>query len=294
MKALDSSGRTFPIVPIFGVAVLAGLAGWGIREFQSGGGHVEQSVREAEAAVETRTLPAAVTALGRLEPKDHVRRVAGPSNPSVVIARLMVEEGDWVQQGQIIAELDNHEVLKATVAGLRAQLEHAQNEYSRNDRLYRNRVVSDSERDNWKMQVQMGEAELQRAEAEFELAEVRAPIGGQVLKIHTRPGERVGADGIAEIGQTDRMYAIAEVYETDIGNVKVGQRALITSPALPEPMHGTVEKIGLEVAKNDVLNVDPVAKTDARVVEVEVRLDEHEPAAGLTNLQVEVAISPVS
>jgi HlyD family secretion protein len=254
--------------------------------------HSERMVSTAQAALELETRAATITALGRLEPKDGVRRVAGPSNPSVVIARLLVDEGDAVEEGQVIAVLDNHALLEANVARLKAWLAHAQDEYQRSDRLYRNRVVSESERDSWRMQVQMGQADLQRAEAERELASVRAPIRGQVLKIHARAGERVGTEGIAEIGQTHRMYAIAEVYETDVGRVQVGQHATVTSPAFASPLEGTVEKVGHKVAKMDVLNVDPVAKTDARVVEVEIRLDDSRPAASLTNLQVEVAIVP--
>jgi HlyD family secretion protein len=249
-------------------------------------------VRAAEAALDPRQAVPAITALGRLEPKDHVRRVAGPSNPSVVIAKLLIEEGDHIDVGQVIAVLDNYDLRKANVTRLRAWLEHARSEYDRSDRLYRNRVVSESERDTWRMQVQMGEADLQRAEAELELAAVRAPMGGQVLKIHTRAGERVGPEGIAEVGQTDQMYAIAEVYETDVGRVKVGQRATVTSPAFAEPLTGTVDRVGLQVAKMDVLNVDPVAKTDSRIVEVEIRLDDSPKAAALTNLQVEVSITP--
>ena len=87
------------------------------------------------------------------------------------------------------------------------------------------------------------------------------------------------------------MYAIAEVYETDIVRVKVGQRAKVTSPAFPEPLEGTVERIGLKVGKMDVLGTDPAAKTDARVIEVEVRLDDSEAAACQTNLSVEIAIA---
>ena len=101
----------------------------------------------------------------------------------------------------------------------------------------------------------------------------------------------MGPDGIVEIGKTHEMYAIAEVYETDIGKVKVGQRATVTSPVLPEPLQGTVERIGLKVGKMDVLNTDPAAKTDARVIEVEVRLDNSEAAAALTNLTIEITIA---
>ena len=81
-------------------------------------------------------------------------------------------------------------------------------------------------------------------------------------------GERVGPDGIAELGQTDAMYAIAEVYETDVARVRVGQRATVTQPGAAAAVQGTVERIGLKIGKKDVLSVDPAAKTDARVVEV--------------------------
>ena len=100
----------------------------------------------------------------------------------------------------------------------------------------------------------------------------------------------MGPNGIVEIGKTHEMYAIAEVYETDITRVKVGQRATVTSPALQKPLKGTVERISLKVAKMDLLDTDPAAKTDARVIEVDIRLDDSEAAAALTNLQVEVSI----
>ena len=88
------------------------------------------------------------------------------------------------------------------------------------------------------------------------------------------------------------MYAIAEVYETDISRVREGQQATITSPALPAPLTGRVEKVGLQVGKMDILDADPVAKTDARVVEVKIRLDDAPDSPLLTYLQVKVEISP--
>ena len=88
----------------------------------------------------------------------------------------------------------------------------------------------------------------------------------------------------------DKMYAVAEVYETDILHVKVGQNARIKSPALSQPLTGTVEQIGRWVGKLDLLSTDPTARTDARVVEVKVRLDDSKAVAGLTNLQVTVEI----
>jgi len=86
------------------------------------------------------------------------------------------------------------------------------------------------------------------------------------------------------------MYVIAEVYETDIGRVSVGQRAKALSPALEQPLTGTVERIGLKVGRMEALATDPISRADARIVEVEIRLDDSSRASDLTNLQVEVIL----
>jgi len=86
------------------------------------------------------------------------------------------------------------------------------------------------------------------------------------------------------------MYAIAEVYETDIARVRVGQPATINSRAIGKQLGGVVERIRQQVRKLDQLGTDPAARKDARIVEVEIRLDNSAPAAGLTNLQVEIVI----
>jgi HlyD family secretion protein len=135
-------------------------------------------------------------------------------------------------------------------------------------------------------------AELARAQAEVELSRVRSPVDGQVIDVHAREGERVEADGILDLGETDSMYVIAEVYETDIGRVREGQRAEIRSATLPHPLHGSVERIGLKIGKKDVLGTDPVEDADARIVEVEIKLDDPGPAARLTYLRVDVWLEP--
>lgn len=143
-------------------------------------------------------------------------------------------------------------------------------------------------------QVAAAQASVARAQAELDLATVRSPQNGQVLKIHTRPGELVGDQGIISLGQTQQMVAVAEVYEVDLSHIRVGQPATVISKnnAFPEVLRGEVIEVGLEVNKQDVLNTDPAAQFDARVVEVKVRLDEasSRQVAGLTNLSVQVSI----
>jgi len=233
-----------------------------------------------------------ISALGRLEPKDGVIRVAGPSRPAVVIGKLMVEEGDPVEEGQPLAILDSYGLDKAEVDRLSAQLENEERELARIRDLHANGVSSDSALDTAQVAARMARAALDKAKADLDLSVVRSPIDGEVLEIHARTGERVGSEGIAELGRTQEMYAIAEVYETDIGRVHVDQRATIRSRALAGPLSGQVERIGRKVGKQDVLSTDPAAMTDARVVEVEIRLDDGSKVKGLTNLQVEVEMAP--
>ncbi len=144
-------------------------------------------------------------------------------------------------------------------------------------------------------QVAQAQASVARAQAELDLATVRSPQDGQVLKIHTRPGELVGTQGIISLGQTQTMVAVAEVYELDVSRIRSGQTATVTSKnnAFPDVLRGKVVEVGLEINKQDVLNTDPAAKFDARVVEVKVRLDEPSSrrVSGLTNLSVQVSLN---
>ena len=140
--------------------------------------------------------------------------------------------------------------------------------------------------------IKVAAARLQSKLAELDRSFVRALQPGRVLAINAHPGEQIGPVGILEMGRVDRMYAIAEVYETDIGRLRTGQRARISSPALPATLLGTVERIRPLVRKQDEIGTDPAARKDARIVEVEVLLDESDGAAGLTNLQVDVVFEP--
>ncbi|WP_392479887.1 ABC exporter membrane fusion protein [Nostoc sp. C110] len=147
--------------------------------------------------------------------------------------------------------------------------------------------------------VEAAQAEINRAVAAMNLAkvnlkqaEVRSPQNGQVFEIHTHPGELVSNNGIADIGQTSQMYVIAEVYESDIGKVHSGQQVRIFGDYLPLELQGIVDRKGLQVRRQNVINTDPVSNIDNRVVEVYIRLNEvsSRKAASLTNMQVKAVI----
>ena len=232
-----------------------------------------------------------ITSLGRIEPAGGVVRLAGPSGVGSVIMELKVNAGDWVEEGQLIAILDSYAVRKADQARLQAELDNARKKLAREVKLSRAVASSAATVENLELNVKAAEAAITAANAMVALSTVVAPQKGQVLYVHARPGERIGVEGVVELGRTDKMYAVAEVYETDIINVKPGQQARVLSPALPAPLSGTVESIGLKVGRMDVLGLDPVAQADARVIEVHILLDDPNAVSHLTNLQVEVEIT---
>ena len=150
--------------------------------------------------------------------------------------------------------------------------------------------------------VQGAQAELARAraatrQAQAELAQayVRAPVAGEILKIRTRAGETPSTNGIVEMGQTSQMVAVAEIYESDIAKVRVGQAAIVSSEsgAFTQKVRGTVSSIGLQIGKKDVLSTDPAADTDSRTVEVKVAIDptDSQVIKSLTNSKVAVNIT---
>lgn len=147
--------------------------------------------------------------------------------------------------------------------------------------------------------VQVVQAEVDRAianvaqiQADLDQTQILAPQNGTVLEILTRVGETMGPQGLLELGATDRMYATAEVYESDIPQVAPGQTAKISSGALPQPLTGTVERIAQKVQEQTIINADPATSIDKRVIEVEIALDEASSAIArsLSNLQVTVEI----
>jgi HlyD family secretion protein len=135
-------------------------------------------------------------------------------------------------------------------------------------------------------------AAAKRAEANLKLAYVRSPQEGQIFKIYTRPGEVVSNNGIAEIGQNSQMYAVAEVYQSDINKVRLGQRVRLLSDSLQGELQGVVDRVGLQVERQNIINSDPTSNIDSRVVEVHVRLDEPSTlkASRYSNLQVKAVI----
>ena len=83
------------------------------------------------------------------------------------------------------------------------------------------------------------------------------------------------------------------VYQSDVRNVKIGQKVKITSISLPGELQGTVEKVGVQVKRQNVINADPTSNIDDRVIQVHAVLDvaSSQKAAKFTNLQIQAVIN---
>lgn len=101
--------------------------------------------------------------------------------------------------------------------------------------------------------VEQAIAVAQRAKADLRQAEVRSPQAGQ-LEIYAKAGEVAGEKGIADLGQTRQMRVVAEVYQSDIKKIRIGQQAVITGEPFSEELRGTVEEIGLQVSQQETFN----------------------------------------
>jgi HlyD family secretion protein len=207
------------------------------------------------------------------------------------------------RQGAVSASVAESKALELQTA--REQLAEAQASLNRTQttlqsQIAENRARLDSISEVRPVDVELAQTEVRSAEtsvrqakADQELTYIRAPIDGQILQIHARAGEAIGNTGFAEIGKISQMNVVAEVYQTDIQKVKVGQQATITSTAFPGTIQGTVQEIGWQIGRQSIFSLNPTADTDRRIVEVTISIDNPEDSdrvARLTNLQVDVAI----
>jgi HlyD family secretion protein len=140
-------------------------------------------------------------------------------------------------------------------------------------------------------------ATLERDRAEQEKATIRAPFDGTVFKIYAHPGDKVGDNGILDIGNSGRMGVIAEVYQTDRPLIALGQRAVISADGFPgRQVTGTVVEIARQVSRQSVFSGEAGENLDRRVLEVKIGLSPEATvqASYLNYLQVNVVFDPLT
>ena len=235
----------------------------------------------------------AVAALGQLEPEGDVRQLAAPRAGIAGLPRiseLLVQEGDQVSSGQVLARFDNRPGLLADLAEVDAELASLDKEVAMQE-LEISRyakaaewgaaapVLLEEKQDELiRLEGRRNRALARRRGLQVDLdnSELTAPLDGLVLEIHARVGERPAADGVLDLGASQRMQARIEVYESDIARIRLDQTVRLTSEngGFTGQLQGRVIQISPQVQQREVLSTDPTGDADARVVEVLVALED--------------------
>jgi len=278
-----------------------------------------------------------IACFGRIQPNGGIVNVSAPSTDT--IAQVLVQEGQQVKSGDVLAILSSREARQLQLeearlaltqaelerdSGMRMEREKRQNledglsdAKERLANLYANKAedyvspeyitAREGEIEDFQQQLKVSALEMEKLQrgtdlgvtraqkqvaiAEAALAEstVLSPLAGRVLKVLGRAGEHVGPT-LFMIGDTSSMFVRAEVYESDAMRVKSGQKAVISSAAIPGKLGGTVESMGTMIYKSTLESVDANMQTGSRVVEALIRLDPNAWSDRLINLQVDVII----
>lgn len=294
------------------VLIVAGVViGIGVLGALTLGGGGDKGVEVTTEAVARRTLVEVVTASGKIEPK---RKVDISADISGRVVQLGVEEGQWVNAGDVLLRIDptqytsavrRNEAMvqqsRAREAQSRAQLAKAQADARRAEQLQQtNELVSAVDVENARTQAQVAEQELQAArfavnQAQAALTESRdqlskttivAPMSGRVTRLNIELGETavVGTMNnpgslLLTIADLSVMEAKVEVDETDVPGLSIGDSASIKVDAFPgRAFPGKVTRIGNS-------SIQPAAGggggTDQQSVDYEVVITLDNPPAEL-------------
>jgi membrane fusion protein, multidrug efflux system len=213
----------------------------------------------------------AVYATGTVEPV-HVARVG--ANVSGRIEQVLVQEGDTVVEGEVLAILDNREA-SAAVRELEARLEYATSDVTRYRRLFRSGNTSAASKDQSESNFRSAEAALEAARVRLQEHFIRAAISGDVMRSEMQldVGDLVTAGKVLFVlGNPSRLWVEAEVDEEDIPRVVVGQKALIRADAFAD-----------QALEGRVKEITPFGDPIARTYRVHIALPEDTPLlAGMT------------
>lgn len=259
---------------IIGAAVVAVLAS-GYYFLQNGRQEVAPTSRAQSSrvvTVERGSLDLTVSANGVVQP---INQVEIKSKASGQIVALTFEEGQTVQKGELLIELDrttaqnDYEQARADLAVAESNLRQQENNNRRAVELFQKSLISEQERDQAGLEKVRAEAQLVKAKANLSSAEERlrdtrvlSPITGVILSRSVSLGQIIssgtsnvsGGTTLATIADMGEVYVETNVDEVDIGKVQVGQPARVVADAFPD-----------DVFNGEVIRISPLGKTQQNV-----------------------------
>ncbi len=165
-------------------------------------------------------------------------RVAGE------VVELIVEEGDRVERGQILARLDGQRVRLEMLAA-KANLERAQKEYQRNDDLHERALISSSTFEGLKFDLASLQASYDLKKLNYDYSNIRAPISGVVSSRNIKSGENLAAGQVAfRITETKELVAYLQIPQSELMKFDAGLAATVSVASVPnENFAATIVRI---------------------------------------------------
>lgn len=134
------------------------------------------------------------------------------------------------------------------------------------------------------------ESELNALDIQQQSSTIVAPQAAVVVAINARVGEAAAQFPLIELADDTKTICEAEVVETDAALIAPGQVVRITSPALPQELHGKVLRRGQLVGRPQLTVADPLAKADYRSITVTIEIDPKDVPIASKWLQLQVNV----
>ncbi|HHN75194.1 MAG TPA: efflux RND transporter periplasmic adaptor subunit [Acidobacteria bacterium] len=202
------------------------------------------------------TMEAFLEASSTLEAEESVEVV---SQATGVVIEVLAEEGDQVEAGQVLARLA-YEELELAEQKARTQLERLRADYARSEQLAREDLVSEEDFTRLGFDLKQAEIDWKQKALELERTRIVSPIAGTITERMIRVGQlKRQNDAVYRMVDFASIVAPVFVPEKYIGELHVGQKALLTAPALP----------GVKIAGH-VLRIAPVVDSQSGTVRVTI------------------------
>lgn len=149
-----------------------------------------------------------------------------------LISKIHVEEGDYVQKGQVLLELEP-ETYEMSEAKAKLGFQQQEANYRRLQAMYEKDLISKEEFEQAEYEMEIAKLSWEEAQLNLEYTRVTAPISGVIGVRMCRLGDRIQPnDQLFQISNTDEIIAVVHVPEKEVGNVEKGQSAYLTSDNL--------------------------------------------------------------
>jgi membrane fusion protein (multidrug efflux system) len=202
-----------------------------------------------------------------------------------VVRELLVEEGDTVGAGQVLAVLEDDEQ-KIEFQGRNATRDAHVREYERAGRLHEDGMLSDEAFESARRLAEESEQAAALAELHLSRTRIRAPFAGKILRRHLDAGATVTEGSqVFDIADLDPLYADVNIPERHVARLVAGQRVHLTADADGKAAEAAIERIA-PLVDSDTGTVKVTLAVDRRTrmrpgafVRVGIVTDTHENAA---------------